>query len=577
MGSLMDGVQRGLCYWICVQHHIQPFQGCYASYSFDIQSFVQQIDELVMFDAIYFFAYALLVAFFYALEYKVRYDFFLNHTHAEFQKSYRKLLKNLPNSIIVLDQENNTLFYNRMVGQMIEAKFPRADNNPNVNAKPQIVHKETLLSVLGDVMQQDNNNVNLKHVLQSWKNGALNDSKKYIYNTESNEYTYTIKGIQTIFQSTPCKALIMQDQSAFEKLAKLDEKYQKLYVASIVHDIRTPLNGISGMLEMIDSSTKSPEKKQYISVARKTCKLLLFLTYDITDYSQLQAGKFKANNSLINVRDILDEVSQLLSFSFEKKGLASYFSANEAVPSFVFIDKNRYMQILLNLVGNALKFTFSGEITVLVEYNPMNDTLTTIVKDTGVGIKPEELPKLFQFFGKLDSTSSINPHGVGFGLAICKRLSESLGGSINATSVYGSGTTFTFGIKANLKILQEEPINSKEESAELDTSSRVSPGDIEKKVQEHDFRKMEPYNRLLTIEENEESKQITQTLHRLEEAKGCTCKKVLIVDDGEYNLFVLQSYLKSSNIHFDEVLFLETNTKIGTERRRRYKENRGKS
>eukprot|EP01022_Parablepharisma_sp_SALTPOND_P028805 TRINITY_DN71772_c1_g1_i1.p1 TRINITY_DN71772_c1_g1~~TRINITY_DN71772_c1_g1_i1.p1 ORF type:complete len:729 (-),score=75.62 TRINITY_DN71772_c1_g1_i1:423-2609(-) len=523
-----------------------------------------KIDELAFFDATYFFAYALLVTFFYTLEYKVRYDFFLNHTHAELQKSYRKLLEKLPNSVIVFDQENNPLFYNQLVAKMVDNKYPRPNDSQPIK---QPIPKEEFLPVLADVVQQINESITLKDVVENWTSGVLNDDNKYIYKNEQNEFTYTIQGIETLFQATPCKALIMQDQSAFEKLTKLDEKYQKLYVASIVHDIRTPLNGIIGMLEMIDSSTKSPEKKTFISVAKKTCKLLLFLTYDITDYSQLEAGKFKANNSMTNIKDILEEVSQLLSFSFERKGLGSCFEVTEGVPAYVFIDKNRYMQILLNLVGNALKFTFKGEIRVWVEYDQPNDILVTVVKDSGVGIKPEELPKLFQFFGKLDSTSGMNPQGVGFGLAICKRLAESLGGFINAASTYGDGSTFTFGIKANIA----GSTHSKHDSGVMDTSSRIVPGEIDKKVQGYEFTKeelkMEPHNRLLTIERNEESEQngkyaypqSPRRLAEIEESKECECRKILIVDDGEYNLFVLQNYLKSIKVAADEVHFVLSN------------------
>ncbi len=346
------------------------------------------------------------------------------------------------------------------------------------------------MSMLQEFVRQADGR-SLRQTIEEWKEGVIEDDSKYVYKVEDGEFVYTIKQLKLHFQSRKCKAIILQDQSAYEKLGKLDEKYQKLYVASIVHDIRTPLNGIVGMIEMLSSFQHTPEEEIYLNVARKTCKLLLFLTYDITDYSQLEANRFKPNNAAVNIRDVVGEVHQLLSFSFEKKHLASYVEFSPSVPSAVFVDKNRYMQILLNLEGNALKFTFTGYVKVQLDYEESNDILLTSVRDTGVGISEYEIPRLFKLFGKLESSAGINPQGVGFGLAICKKLSESLGGYINVVSRPGLGSTFTFGIKANLASMErrEEGESVSEEGTDLDTSfCTVSSGDIQAKVQEHIFQ-----------------------------------------------------------------------------------------
>eukprot|EP01022_Parablepharisma_sp_SALTPOND_P028597 TRINITY_DN71219_c0_g1_i1.p1 TRINITY_DN71219_c0_g1~~TRINITY_DN71219_c0_g1_i1.p1 ORF type:complete len:427 (-),score=39.65 TRINITY_DN71219_c0_g1_i1:452-1732(-) len=297
----------------------------------------------------------------------------------------------------------------------------------------------------------------IKNVVEGWTDSTVDATKKYTYRKEGTECTYSIKGLRGIFRMINCKVLVIQDQTPLENLAKLDEKYQKLYLASIVHDIRTPLNAIIGMLEMMNEKETSDENQNYISVAKRTCKLMLFLTHDITDYSLLESNKFRVSNSKVNIRDTVKEVHQLLAYSFEKKKLAYYFVCSETTPEKVVIDKNRYMQILINVLSNALKYTFEGHIKVSVDYQVPNDLLMTSVQDTGVGIKEEDLPKLFKLFGKLESNIEHNTQGVGFGLAICKKLAESMGGYVTVASKEGVGSTFTFTIKGNMSQFEEEP------------------------------------------------------------------------------------------------------------------------
>ena len=335
-----------------------------------------------------------------------------------------------------------------------------------------------------DVSQKEDPTKNLRSTLEEWKGEEKEDANKYVYKFDDEETIFSIKLLKTKFQGKSCKTVILQDVTAFDKLVKLDEKYQKLYVASIVHDIRTPLNGIMGMLEMLRGEHNPEDEKLYLSVAMMTCKLLLFLTHDITDYSQMEANKFKANNTKVNVREVVEETMQLLAFNFEKKKIARTSEISDSVPRNVCIDKNRYMQILLNLLGNALKFTFQGHVKITVDYDSHNDILITAVRDTGIGIREEELPRLFKMFGKLESGEAHNPQGVGFGLAICKRLSESLGGYISVMSKFGFGSTFTFGVKASVGTLSRKS-NSLVPSMDSEVASLVVPGDIQLKIQEH--------------------------------------------------------------------------------------------
>jgi len=367
----------------------------------------------------------------------------------------------------------------------------------------------------------------------------------------------------------------LENQTALEELHKLESKYQKLYVASIVHDIRSPLNGIMGIVEKIDMLTKDKKVKGYIDIARKTCQLLLFLTYDITDYSQLEAHKFKPNPKKVEVKEVFKEITELLSFNFKTKGLGCNIVIDRTVPDYVVIDRHRYMQILLNILTNALKFTFQGFITIDASYDYISNLLITSVTDTGIGIKPEDTPHLFKLFGKLESSSGMNPQGVGFGLAMCKKLSEKLGGTIGVKSKPGKGSKFTFSISANL--------TSQELESSFSSSMEEKPPEIIQIPQ--NIAKYVLVPKKLNTEEDTQTdfKEIMNSPYKnpkeiksptnsvpLVMSENCNCNKILIVDDDYCNLLVLQSYLQQYNLKADEVS-LHTDTILGYEWKRCFK------
>eukprot|EP01022_Parablepharisma_sp_SALTPOND_P028330 TRINITY_DN70804_c1_g1_i1.p1 TRINITY_DN70804_c1_g1~~TRINITY_DN70804_c1_g1_i1.p1 ORF type:complete len:673 (-),score=67.41 TRINITY_DN70804_c1_g1_i1:111-2129(-) len=527
------------------------------------------IYEMAYFDIMYAVAYGVLATYFYASEYQNRYDFYLVYQHEIFQRSYKKLLKNLPIGLVLLDKENYPVLYNRAIARIVSKKLERSSGSSQNNALEELPNVKTqIMSVMKDFVQK-NSNITLKEVVEGWRGGQLQENKVYLHKTEEGEFTYTVKGLKAMFGTEKHRALVLQDQTAFENLAKLDEKYQKLYVASIAHDIRTPLNGIVGMLDMLDSRQWNAEETLYLSIARRTCKLLLYLTYSITDYSLLESNKFKACNTVTNIRETLYEVKELFSFSFDKKRLENSFACSEQVPIQLFIDKDRYMQILITLLGNALKFTFEGYVRVYVDYTEHNDFLITSVKDTGTGIKPEEIPRLFKLFGKLENPTEHYPQGIGFGLTICKKLSESLGGYISVFSQEGAGSTFTFAIRGNLRELEEKLPRVDSESPVmseyLDTSFNMLPEEIHTRVKGHDFPST---SRLHTVDTSSREPILRKPVFDSpkEETKGveqkaCTCRNLLIVDDNEYNLFVLQGYLKSVGHVADQVFLFKRETK----------------
>ena len=284
------------------------------------------------------------------------------------------------------------------------------------------------------------------------ENTLLSSFHLLTYSKDNTEYSLSVKAIQTSWNKETCKIILMHDQTPFNNLVRLEEKYQRIYLASVVHDIRTPIQGVLGMLEMLDTPEANAEVRQAIQVGKDTCRLLIFLTHDITDLGQLAASKLQIRHDPFRPSEVVEECMRLLAFSFEKKRLKlSKLASHEEI--FAYTDKHRYMQIVLNLLGNALKFTMAGSVTVRLEYDKASDTLLTQVIDTGIGIKEEDLDKLFKLFGRIETSSSLNPQGVGLGLTICKKLAEAMGGNIRVESRYGQGSSFTFVIKCNSQAL----------------------------------------------------------------------------------------------------------------------------
>mmetsp|Transcript_17334 Transcript_17334/g.15250 ORF Transcript_17334/g.15250 Transcript_17334/m.15250 type:complete len:174 (+) Transcript_17334:805-1326(+) len=173
--------------------------------------------------------------------------------------------------------------------------------------------------------------------------------------------------------------------------------------------------------------------------------MLLALVNSLLDLQQIKANKFKLQLSAVNIFDLLEEVKALFEYQCSKKNIQLDLNIDPDIPIMVVNDKNRLIQILINLVGNAEKFTTKGSITIGAErYEP--DKIKLFVQDTGTGIKQEDKKRLFSVFGKLEETESINKQGIGLGLTICKHILEQIHphNKIDVDSTYGKGTTFSF-------------------------------------------------------------------------------------------------------------------------------------
>lgn len=383
-------------------------------------------------------------------------------------KQLSKAVAQSPVSIVITDRDGNIEYVNPKFTEMTGYTYSEViGQNPRIlkaGTKTEIEYKELWDTILsGNIWKGEFQNKRKNGTL-FWESASISPIKdkdgnitqfvgvkeditvKKINEGLLEEAHREMRNINRELQ----KNIDIANQFAME--AEMANTAKSQFLANMSHEIRTPMNGIIGMTGLLLETELSREQREYAKIIENSSESLLTIINDILDFSKIEAGKIELENMNYNIRTVMEEMNDIIAVKAQEKNIEYTYFIDNKVFEFVEGDPGRLRQILINLIGNAIKFTKKGFVELLVEnkgYSGQSETIRFTVKDTGIGIAKDKIEKIFESFTQADASTTRQYGGTGLGLAISKQLVELMGGELHVKSELGKGTEFWFELVVN--------------------------------------------------------------------------------------------------------------------------------
>ena len=395
-----------------------------------------------------------------------------------------QLLKVAPNIVLMVDEKLSVVMASDVLFQMTDLSPDSVRDGMALDEALSRVIEENGLKLLVDKCRfvldsKDSDTFMLSNNIGEDEN---------IYKVDISFYSSPIEGASGLCVLFTDMTEVIEAKERAERA----DKAKSNFLANMSHEIRTPMNAINGMSEFILRDSTDEEAKKNAAMIKSAAKSLISIINDILDFSKIESGKMEIINDTYSLSSLVNDVATMIRIRLQEKKVGLVVKLDPKTPSRLYGDEVRIKQVMINILNNSVKFTNEGQITFTIkhEWDGRGDCcLHVSISDTGIGIKKEELGKIFESFTQVDTKRNRSIEGTGLGLAISRRLVSMMGGELRVESVYGEGSTFSFDIFN--KVIDAEPVGELADNYDV------------KLVHEIDKSFKRPDAKILVVDDNE--------------------------------------------------------------------------